>query len=190
MVKYLSTFILVLIHYSLSAQTVVNTDYIITNEGDTINGDITLKKRVSDNILFSTSGQESIRYYAIQLKGFRVDGKIFISHAVPQHEDIPKQLFIEKLSFGRATLYYSRPNFLIQKKGDDEFYLLEPYDEKIIHKVGETYKQSTNFIGILKWLMNDCEAVKDEFDQLNFRKKQIIELVKRYNSCDVVNSNP
>lgn len=122
------------------------------------------------------SGTTITKYtpYEVIEYGFE-DGRVFVSKEIVLPDGSGSRVFLEQLGKGNANLYYF-------KDGPKKSFYLEkeslPLTEIIKGSQVGLYRDQ------LKSLINDCKNMDDAFGRLNYNKKSMAILIKRYNECD------
>jgi opacity protein-like surface antigen len=84
---------------------------------------------------------------------------------------------------GTLRLYQLKERFYYLEKEDGTLYPLEKKDTIIANK----FKEDRRYIGVLTYLMMDCEQVMKRLNTVKFVISDLFEIVNDYNSC--VNPN-
>ncbi|MEL7145361.1 MAG: outer membrane beta-barrel protein [Bacteroidota bacterium] len=163
---------------NVSAQGNFKDGFIITNENDTIYGQIAVKGSEKSYLscLFLNGEGEQKEYSPLNIKGYSfIDGKSYTSQIIPN-------FFLERLVKGEASLYRYRNEFYLQKDGETH----ELKSQKIEALIGTrtTNRDDGKWKGILAYLFNDCEqAVKQINKGVRLHEKPLTKLVVTYNQC-------
>lgn len=186
-IKLLSL-ILLLSAYSYS-QTGFRPGYVITQNGDTLRGEIFFRS-VQDMCTLCTFKTENrtLNYSASEIAGFRfIDGKYFVSKKIKDHT-----FFLEFLVKGKVSVYFSTDkyadHYYIEK---DSLGLAElPYKEYFkIKGNNEVLIKSKKHIGLLTYFMQDAPGLSTEILALKTPdEKNMIDLAKKYHKA-VCNDN-
>lgn len=177
-----NAFLLCLI-YSLSSYSQLDfkEGFIINNSGETINGYVNLKENSSTYSICEfkkTLNGIITKYYPNKIiaYGFKND-KYFISKKIEN-----KNVFLEILSEGKATLYKYNKEYYLMKDG--VFKLLDNKLVKVTNENSRKYKKnSKKFIGILKVFLKDCNKIRKQLDNIKYTEKSLIKIITTYNYC-------
>ena len=169
----------------------------VIKDNDTISGyvDYTSPDKISTKCFFrKDSTSQIINYSTSDIQSFYFDkGKIFVARAVTC-QDTTRTLFLEFLLKGVVNLYYC--NY----QHDDYFYIEKDgimhelsNNEEFTRDDNKTYIQNRHkYIGHLKWLLKDADALSDKIERTGFDFLSLIDLLKDYhnqtcgsNSCVV-----
>lgn len=116
-----------------------------------------------------------IKYTPYELDEFGFnDGRIFVSRNI-QVFDSSRRVFLERLSKGKANLYYYR------EKRIRTFYI--ELDTSSIIEIPKI-KSDLSFRQQLAYQTVDCPAITDAIRYTRYNKRSMTELVDRYNSCN------
>jgi hypothetical protein len=161
--------------------------YILTNEGDTIHGELLNQNEVEASKKCILRNEEEIKtFLPNDINGYRYsDGNYYISkEIVSGTTNTP--VFLRFLLKGTIELYvYYSP--LTQKEmfyilKDDKIVELEN-NESIIYKDGSRYKRyDKKYIGILKYLYSDAPEVLKDVDKLSFSSGALIKISEDYHN--------
>ncbi|MDD4993572.1 MAG: hypothetical protein PHR83_15200 [Paludibacter sp.] len=172
--------VLILCAY-ISAQTGFRPGYLITQNGDTVRGQIFYKK-IEDMCKVCTIRikDSTIDYTPSEISGFRfINGKYFVSKKL---ED--KTVFLEFLVKGKVNVYFSTDlysdHYYIEK---DSLGLTElPYKEEYKTKDNnEVLIKSKKHFGLLTYYMQDAIGLEPEILSIKTPdEKNLIALAKKY----------
>ena len=192
---YKKTFIyLVLIVVSLaaSAQTNPKPGYIITNDGDTIKGNIDF--RTNENlsrqcVFWANGGAESKTYKPGEIEGFRFDngGKYFVTRRLALFGE-PELYFAEFMVQGKMNLYcvaYNR----------DEYFFFEREDGEMAQLINRSFLTSSNLdeekekfeekkeqYGKVKYLLKDSWKAVQDMNEKDLTRKKLVNVVRDYHN--------
>lgn len=167
--NYLLTFALLVSALALSAQKDFQPGYVITNEGDTLKGEIDYR---GDKVMASTckfksgSGELSV-YSPYDIHSYRIlGGKYYISREIDKN-----RYFLEYLINGKLNVYYlrvgNRDTYYMDKEGEPLSEIL--YEEGVKEMNGQKYGyQSTDHIGLLKVYMREAPELTSQIE--NYKK--------------------
>ncbi|MEM6893840.1 MAG: hypothetical protein AAF554_09135 [Bacteroidota bacterium] len=174
-----------LIVQQICAQNDFRPGYIITKEGDTLNGFVNYKvglKKFEVCSYKETKEQKNpVDYYPNQIHGYGFVGDRFFEAKEIRAEE-SKKVFIEVLVKGKATLYRYNTDFFI-KKNDSIFKQLVNEVSIEYTELGYREKQSNRHIGVLTYLFSDCPKVKKKAQTVQLKEKALVNLTKAYNDC-------
>lgn len=181
------------------AQSDFRRGYIITNDDDTLVGFIDFRGYTSNSQKCGFKPAENAPpsvFNPGDIKAYRImDDKYYVSRPV-ETEEGQKEMFLEYLIKGEASIYYYRDNkgehYLIDKRGGPLTELPYHKEEAIIDEVPR-FLESTKHIGLLKAYMSDCPALfnrieslkKPDHDNLIALAKDYHQLICNDNSCIV-----
>jgi hypothetical protein len=178
---------------SLNAQTDFYPGFYITNQGDTIYGEIDNRGdirncRVCTFRLNENSEKISFEPGEIMAYRFSEDGKYYISKEVNILEE-NRMVFLEFLLDGISNLYYYRG------EGLDRYYLeskdgrmTELTNDLVVFNVdGSDYARKSNlYVGQMKATFGDCPEIQPKLDKARFSHNSLIQLTGEYHDyvCD------
>jgi hypothetical protein len=113
--------------------------------------------------------------YQVQEFGFK-DGRVYLSREI-QVADSTKRVFLERLSKGRASLYY------FKNKGIKTFFVER--DSSFFVEIPKINKDNFNYKKQLLDFTLDCSNVKDAISFIRYNKKPLTEIINRYNNCEL-----
>jgi len=167
-------FIVISTYFKCGAQGDFRNGFIITNERDTIYGQVKYRGNTQNfNSCIFKKDSAIIEYSAEQLKGFGYENdKAFTS-------EVLKGSFVEVLVTGDLNLFKSKSGFLI-KKGREKNDKLENNESEAIVEL----KNDNRWRGTLNYLINDCFPNGiEKLKRINFNEENLAGLVIQYNKC-------
>ena len=175
----------IFIAQQICAQNDFRPGYIITKEGDTLNGFVNykvgLKKFEICSYKKTKEQKDQVNYYPNQIDGYGFVGdRFFEAKEITAEES--KKVFIEVLVKGKATLYRYNSDFFIEKN-DSIFKQLVNEVSIEYTELGYREKQSNRHIGVLTYLFSDCPKVKKKAQTVQLKEKALVNLTKAYNDC-------
>lgn len=188
-VRFLLLLCLIGIVLSAKAQSDYRSGFIITNEHDTIYGDIDYRgdQRMSTICSFKNEQGDLTKYSPYDIYGYRfIDSKYFISKAIDG-----RKVFLEYLIKGEVNIYYSKDeqgeHYYIDKAGEKISEL--PYtSDQIISDEGKRVQfESTRHMGILSYYMQDAPDFRARIETVKEPGHQnLIKLAEDYHNtvCD------
>lgn len=178
------TLLVLFIFSSVMSQGGYKSGYIVNTKNDTIAGLIKNRALAKEFISFKKPGERQVNYFPVQVKEyFMEDGRHFIAREVPVPGELPKYVFVEALVEGKLSIYAYGDKIMAVKDGIEELQVLEGYHREELTKGGSQVVGNKRYIGVLKWLMNDCQKMEAQLKTLKFTKKSIANIVREYNSC-------
>jgi len=175
-IKKIFAFSIILFSFSITvAQSDFRNGFIITNDNDTIQGEIDYRFNLKnyESCVFK-DGQTEIKYYPDQIKGFGyVNDKYFSSQ-------ILKGSFVESLVIGNLSLYKSKDKYHLKK--ESQIIDLELKKEKTQIDGRTVIKESSHWRGLINYFISDC-IFKFDVSNLRFTEKSLTELIIKYNRC-------
>jgi hypothetical protein len=181
--------LLLLVTYSINAQSVFKPGYIIDLKNDTLFGDIDYRGDIlmGEKCVFKSASTGNIVEYkpdAISAYRFK-DDRFFIAK-----EYKGKKVFLEFLIKGKVNIYYLRDKqtdrYFIEK--EDEKIMELPYSEKLIYGKGNDNDRmylstSKTHKSILKRYMKDAPEFQSRIDELaKPEHDELIKLAKDYHN--------
>lgn len=170
--------------------------YIVTNNGDTINGFIDHQPdyNLKDSCRFTTNISDSgKKYFPAELNGFHFDkeSRRFVKATLPG-DNASQIIFIEELASGKLNLYVHTDlnhgrNFYIRKANETSLvevpYSIQTkkyYNGLVINSM---VNGTTNHIDTLKKYMADAEPLYRDIEMIETpTKTKLVKLIKEYNS--------
>ena len=176
----------------VQAQVVYKPGYIITPENSRIEGLLGYRNEVShaQGIMFKGDGMATERQYLPhELKGYAFEqGGRYEAVPLAGADSIVKQVFLEVLVKGTASLYYLKmgdleERYFIKKQGGEL--------EELLHEVrrlqmesGEKYNAHAKlYVGTLTQHFLDCQDTQLQIEQTRLKQPGLIRLFSRYNIC-------
>lgn len=178
------------------AQSDFRPGYVITLQGDTVNGLINYRKDLdnSKNCIFKNKAdQESIIYTPDQIRAYRFkDGKYYISSNSLNHK-FENNVFVEHVSKGAVSIYYYKDDVQEHLLVSKDTLILEldnqerrggnpGFDERFVANL-QLYKRQ------LKYLMQDQPSLLGKVDRTAYSRKDLIALAKDYQELDDPSQN-
>ena len=189
----LKAMIIALLPLSVIAQTDYRRGYIISNQGDTINGLIDYRGNIRNSRLCtfkSSKNAEATKYEPGDIAAFRfINGKFYITKNV-KVDNRMQPIFLEYIVDGIADLYYYREasvdRYFVDKEGVD---LMELTNEKVARVTKDGRKGATdsnNHIRLLKAAFADCMDVQPQIDRAELDHESLISITRNYHDlvCD------
>ena len=143
-------------------------DYIITNKGDTVRGEIKLLSfDLLDRVQVKT-GKEKKVYTAKETKVCSFKGE---SYRPVKEENAIR--FMKVIKYGYLSLYaFNSPN-------------LHTYDKRMLTKLDGTSMEVPNllFTKIMVSYLDDCPTIREKIKSEDYGKKDIEKIVDEYNAC-------
>lgn len=178
------TTMLLLVQYAYS-QSDYREAYIITNEGDTLNGFVDYReggKNFKTCTFKKSKEDQTINYNPGEIKGYRfVNDKYFESREIEIDPNNVKNVFLEVLIKGKASLYKHTNKYFASK--DTLFYPLNNEQKEIIVEGRIVEKYTNEHIGILSYLLSDCVGVRNRIEGVRISEKNLTRLIEKYNNC-------
>lgn len=166
--------------------------FVITNEGDSIQGEIALKGFISNSTVctFRKNKDENTIDYSpkdISAYGFN-EGRFYLAKDIYVKED-SMRVFLEVLIDGIVDMYLYRTiekdYFFAEREGID---LIELRDiQKIVRKDGRDYAQDNKeFMGILMHVFNESRETQKKVETIKLTPRSLIKVAKNYhdNVCN------
>lgn len=159
--------------------------YIITNEGDTVFGQIDYRGDLYNAFVCMFKGQnasEAIKYEPGQIKSYRfIDGKYYISRKVTI-ENKDREVFLEFLVDGRADLYYLPQSYYFIERPDKEMQILKNTEKIVQPKVSHYSVKKKEYIGVLNVYLDDCPELKDKISKSTLEQKSLVNIATEYHN--------
>lgn len=183
--KTLFTFIFLLLSSFFAFSNNYVPGYIITNNGDTIQGFINFK---TDNINlhlcnFKESESSPEQFYRpFEIMGYRLtdDGKYYVSHKIDL-DGKPIPAFLEYLVQGKMNLYYCKDNskeYYFFEKEDGKLYPISKNPDKLVEK--NKMQPDNKYKGVLAYIMQDSPSTVSKASKSSFNRSSLVELTKNY----------
>lgn len=156
--------------------------YIISNDGDTINGLIDYREgnKNFEVCEFKNSiKSNSIKYTPTEIKAYQfINDKYFESGKIESDE---ASVFMEVLVRGKAVLYRHLKKYYIAK--DTLFFELKNERQQVVVEGKNIIKYTNNHRGILSYLLTDCGDLKTVINNIRINEKELTKLIEQYNTC-------
>lgn len=151
----------------VNAQTDFRPGYIISNDGDTLYGEIDYRGDIfmSRSCVFKESSRVILEYSPDEIVAFRfIDSKYYVSREIDG-----KMIFLEYLIKGKISVYYFRNgrgnNYFLEK--EDMPLVKLPYEEFIRRKDDFNYLyKSRTHVGILNYYLQDAPSLKSDIEKI------------------------
>jgi|GEM_PF-6841721 len=148
--------------------------FVVTNEGDTIKGQIKHRSgdEIKDRIYLKISEEEKRNYKTTEIRYFQVGNESFISHEIEG-----EKVFLMEWQTGYLELYEEQ---IAYSQGGQDAFTYQPYirrageQELVPVKVGGWKKQILGYI-------SDYEELAGEVDKNKYKLEQLGDIVKKYN---------
>ncbi len=189
--------LLLFIFSNVYSQSYFRDGYLITNDNDTIFGQIDNGKLIINpfKIKFRSNLNSEIQNYSPEdIYGYRFnDGQFYISKQVEMNS-IENIVFLEYLVEGIVNLYYLydelTPRYFIENENglyelrDDQKEILAQKD--IFSEYSTYIKKSNQYIGVLRYILSDAPELRPKVDQAVFNHKSLMNLTEDYHNyvCD------
>ena len=167
--------------------------YIITNQGDTVDGFITVKgdRRLAKICNFSTTQNGLYRDFSPdELQGYRFQsGKFYVSRELQISERATKY-FLEYLINGKANIYYLRTT--------EDLYFIERSKGRIVELNGKektiqtpdgTFIKNSEYKGLLIAELSDWKDAPNEVQKSSLTHASLIDLAQKYHKNTCTDSN-
>lgn len=174
---------------TLSAQNNLSDGYIITNNNDTVYGQIDLRtdKINQTRCLFvsNRNGNTQQNFYPNDIKGYRFtkNGKYYISKTI-SIENETLTAFVEYLVQGKLSLFYyineinDQSYFIFDEAGKETFYITQ----RINPEIATITNQDQRYIGRLQYyFQNSSPSIIAQTEKTKFTQTSMIKIVKEYN---------
>ncbi|PLX18759.1 MAG: hypothetical protein C0599_11755 [Salinivirgaceae bacterium] len=151
--------------------------YIITNENDTIVGQIDYRSNLQNykSCIFKVE-EKKIKYNPGDIFGYGYDNDKFFSSQIVNGE------FVEVLVLGDLSLYKSLNKYFLKK--DTTIFVLESFYETVMTNNRYAVRVNTEWYGIISYLISDCFTnTKNLIERISFNEKELANLVVKYNKC-------
>ncbi len=144
-------------------------DYLITQKGDTLKGEIKpLAYGVDKKVQLTEAGKKKVVYPFFSVKSFSYKGEIFQPVKGPDGYTFMKLLksgYLSLLSFQSANQVTYDGQYLLKRDG------------------AGTEVPNLSFKKVMKKFLDDCPLVADKIDNDELNKKNLAQIVDEYNVC-------
>ncbi|MCK9312048.1 MAG: PorT family protein [Bacteroidales bacterium] len=167
-------FIIISTYFKCSAQGDFRNGFIITNERDTIYGQIKYRGDNQNlNSCIFKKDNDIIEYSSEQINGFGYENDNAYSSG------ILKGSFVEVLVVGSLNLFKYESSFYIKKNRENNDKLENNESEAIVE-----LKEDNRWRGTLNYLIYDCfPNGVEKLNKIKFSEENLTELVIQYNKC-------
>lgn len=159
--------------------------YIITNEGDTLNGFIKnmAKRRMSNTIIFKKKlAEDEESYSPNDIQAFFHEPNLHYKALEIRLGENKKNKFLRKLVEGYASLYKydgnTNPIFVLQQPNYDLVQL-----EKVTNLDQNNLKEDRKYIGQVKYFIKSCPEALNYLDYFTFNSNNLGKIITKYNKC-------
>lgn len=174
------------------AQTNPKQGYIITNNGDTIRGNIDFRtnEKLSKQCDFGANGgSEYHSYKPGDIEGFRFDdgGKYFVTRQLNVTGD-PQLYFAEFIVQGKMNLYcvaFDRDEYFFFEREDGEMALLTNSSfltSSTLQNEKEKIQEKREQIGVVKNLLKDSWNAVSDMNGTDISRKKLVNVVRDYHN--------
>src|SRR5512133_2248137 len=176
------------------AQKSFENGYIVTNNNDTVYGQIDIKSNThnSKSCLFRDTRNETLQSLGPEeIKCFRTNSKYYVSKEV-KIDSVRQKVFLEYLVDGIADLYYFRDAlnefYFIEKDGvlselSNQEITIHVEGDGIDHNDRTFVKNSNQYMGVLSYLFRDGENMAPKIARTDFQYRSLITLTKDYHEA-------
>jgi hypothetical protein len=106
------------------------------------------------------------------------DGRVYVRKSIAS-PDTQQIVFLQRLANGKATLYYFNA-------GHSKSYFLEKDNGPLVQLlIPEGTQQISQLPEAILNLTSDCQDFSEMAEDANYKKKSFIQLIQRYNHCDI-----
>ena len=182
MIKILFLFSLVFL-YTVNegfAQSDYRSGFVITNTNDTIHGLINYRegsKKYKSCEFKKSIDQKVVEYLPQEIKGYKLLGdKYFESKYIAVVSELLEDVFLEVLIKGNVSLYKYQKSFFVDKQ-DSLLYKLITEEKKVDVDGKEMLMESKKYIGVLSYLLSDCQDVSYILQRVELLKNTINVLI-------------
>lgn len=172
----------------LLAQANFRNGYIIYHNNDTIQGLIDYRGNKANTKKCTyrvDSNSENQIYTPDEIKAYRfTNSKYYISKPVPIGIDT-QNLFLEYLINGIVDVYYYRDNYgehYLVEDSTGHLYELKNEEKKVSVNNTVYFKESKEYIGILKALLKKSPPIAKKVDNVRLSHKSLISLTRDYHN--------
>jgi hypothetical protein len=168
--------------------------YVITNENDTIYGNIEFEGSITNSYqcMFTSSFDNTTHtYFPGDIRGFRfIEGKYFTSDEIMIDGQL-KKVFLEWLIKGKASLLTFSPH-----DTDIRYFLVSELDsiqelintKHLVVSNGSTYEhQKKEYVGLMLSQFRDAPSLANDIRNVNFSTKPLIRITKEYHELTCPN---
>jgi hypothetical protein len=159
----------------LQCQAQTQPGYIITLNGDTLNGllENTGEVRNSQICQFQGSGQsEAVEYLPGAISGYGFSEGSYYESKTIVLDGSEQLVFAQCLVKGAASLFYYR-------NAAGKFYFLDKEESEML---GLT-KENNRYIRLLKASFSDCMEIQASIDKVSLSHRSLISITCKYNDC-------
>ena len=174
------------------AQTNPQPGYIITNNGDTVRGNIDFRTNESLSkqcVFWASGGNVSTTYKPGDIEGFRFDnnGKYFVTRRLSLFGD-PQLYFAEFMVQGKMNLYcvaYDRDEYFFFEREDGEMAQLTNrafLSSSTLQDEKDKLEEKKEQYGKVKILLQDSWKAAAEMTGSDMTRKQLVKVVRDYHN--------
>ena len=174
------------------AQTNPQPGYIITNNGDTVRGNIDFRTNESLSkqcVFWANGGNVSTTYKPGDIEGFRFDnnGKYFVTRRLSLFGD-PQLYFAEFMVQGKMNLYcvaYDRDEYFFFEREDGEMAQLTNrafLSSSTLQNEKDKLEEKKEQYGKVKILLQDSWKAAAEITGSDMTRKQLVKVVRDYHN--------
>jgi hypothetical protein len=159
--------------------------FVVTNQGDTINGDIDDEGGIynSENCYFKSATDSLHKNFKPgEIKAYRfTNGKYFVSRRVVLDKQ-EKKVFLEFLVDGKADLYYLAPKLFFIEKNGEKMQVLQSTEKIFMRNSGDLYsRELKEYKGIMCAYLKDCPELYYKISNSPFEQSNLIVITAEYN---------
>lgn len=171
----------------LNGQSDFRPGYIITNQMDTVYGEINYQGELlnSKSCIFRTGEKkESVKYSPGEIYGYRFSNDHFYVSKILPLEEGKEEVFTRYMVDGITNLFFHRGSTGDAYYVEDQDGVVLELDNRLKQVTGEfggkRVKESTAYIGVLKYLMKDQPQIYGQIDNLRITEKSLLNLMTDY----------
>ncbi|PVY44234.1 outer membrane beta-barrel protein [Pontibacter virosus] len=187
--KLISLCVVALLSIPAAAQSDYKPGYVVMPQGDTLQGQVSYRTdALGKTIGFKkTSQSATTSYTANDIAGYGFPGDRNFRTRTLDHADTlaAEYVFMQELVRGTMSLYLYRGTFFVEKNDNSsKLHKLYITKETYVNNYGVTAQRDINHhVRVLNTLMLDCFAMLSKIERVKLAEKNLVDLVKEYNSC-------
>jgi hypothetical protein len=180
---YVSIILLNLLTSIVFAQTRWTDGYLITSKGDTLRGQLSESQQTSYKVVFRSNHQSNpVTYTPVEIHRIHYSTGLQYEILVLPDFNIAA-IWGEVLSDGKATLYRADNRFILRMNPTNEYHELKSETRTELVYGKSVKKEVYPYKGLLNYLFNDCDKVKQDIPGSTLTTSSLRSLVNKYNSC-------
>jgi hypothetical protein len=162
-------------------------DFLVTNEGDTLKGNILFAPSDTTNTLrYQSETKEAFKTFAAhEVLCFKVGRLFFQSVDTSGNHQGTDRLIVLPLSIGALSLYKYQEKAYFLKVPEGRWIVLERRPDEFygISELNQTYRRDYRYRDIMAYILRSCPKVAEKARYLSYTSNDLTGIVNDFNDC-------